>query len=151
MDQNRKLAVLSIWAQFQSFEGLFKQCVCLIGLTLFKISARSNNIWGNKSQKIPKKGPFHRCWINQETLKIFNFTTAYPILMKLITDIYIYIKKVFHLAKSWGVIHRVEEGVHKKTHKMTQKISFLAQFSPFLNGSIKTVTYLMHHFASCQW
>ena len=41
----------------------------------------------------------------QETLKTFNFTTIYAILMKLTTDIYL--NKVFHLAKSWGVIHRV--------------------------------------------
>ena len=44
-----------------------------------------------------------------ETLKTFNFTKPYAILMKLTTDIYIYIylKKVFHLAKSWPVIHNV--------------------------------------------
>ena len=41
----------------------------------------------------------------QETLKIFNITTPYAILMELTTNIYI--NKVFHLPKSWGVIHRV--------------------------------------------
>ena len=41
----------------------------------------------------------------QETLKIFNFTTTYAILIKLTKNIYL--NKVFHLAKSWGVIHRV--------------------------------------------
>ena len=39
----------------------------------------------------------------QETLKIFNFTTTYAILMELTTNI----NKVFHLGKSWDVIHRV--------------------------------------------
>ena len=41
----------------------------------------------------------------QETLKIFNFTTTYAILIKLTKNIYL--NKLFHLAKSWGVIHRV--------------------------------------------
>ena len=40
----------------------------------------------------------------QEPSKIFDFTTTYVILMKL-TDIYL--NKVFHLEKSWGVIYRV--------------------------------------------
>ena len=41
----------------------------------------------------------------QETLKIFNFTTTYAILMELATNIYL--NKVFHLGKSWDVIHSV--------------------------------------------
>ena len=41
----------------------------------------------------------------QETLKIFNFTTTYAILMELTTNIYLY--KVSYLAKSWCVVHRV--------------------------------------------
>ena len=38
------------------------------------------------------------------------------ILVKL-TDIYL--NKVFHLEKSWGVIYRVWDGANKKTHKMS--------------------------------
>ena len=34
---------------------------------------------------------------------------------------------------------------------MSQKISFLAQFYPFLNTSKKTVAYLMHHLVCHQW
>ena len=41
----------------------------------------------------------------QETLKIFNFTATYATLMELTKNIYL--NKIFHLAKSWGVIHRV--------------------------------------------
>ena len=41
----------------------------------------------------------------QKILKIFNFTTTYTIMMKLTSDIYL--DKVFHLVKSWGVIHKV--------------------------------------------
>ena len=37
--------------------------------------------------------------------KLFIFTTTYVILMKLTTEIYL--NKVSHLAKSWGVIHRM--------------------------------------------
>ena len=34
---------------------------------------------------------------------------------------------------------------------MNQKISFLPQFRPFLNTSIKTVANLMHHLACHHW
>ena len=40
----------------------------------------------------------------QKTLKIFNFTATFAILMKLTTDIYL--NKFFHLAKSWCLFHR---------------------------------------------
>ena len=50
MDQNCKLSGHSILANFQNFEEFFKQCVCLIGLPLVKISARSNNIRENMDQ-----------------------------------------------------------------------------------------------------
>ena len=55
----------------------------------------------------------------QKTLKFFNFTTTVAIHMKLTTDIYL--NKVFHLAKSWGVTHSMQEGKNKKTQKMSQK------------------------------
>ena len=41
----------------------------------------------------------------QETLKNFNFTTSYALLMKRTTDICL--NKVFHFKKSLGVILRV--------------------------------------------
>ena len=47
----------------------------------------------------------------QKTLKIFNFTTTYAILMKLTTDIYL--NKLFHLAKSWCLSHREYKDVNK--------------------------------------
>ena len=61
-----------------------------------------------------------------------------------------YLNKVFHLLNSWGVTHRVSEGVNNKPLKMSQKISFFAQFQPFLNISIKTVAYLMHYILTGQ-
>ena len=42
--------------------------------------------------------------------------------MKLTTDAYL--NKVFHLAKSWGVSHRVYESVNKKTLKNEPKNQF---------------------------
>ena len=33
-------------------------------LSLVKVSARSNNIWGSNGPKNTKKGRFHGCWIN---------------------------------------------------------------------------------------
>ena len=47
--------------------------------------------------------------------KFFNFTTTNSILMKLTADIYL--KKVFHLAKSWGITHRLQVGKSKKLLK----------------------------------
>ena len=55
---------------------------------------------------------------------------------KLTTDIYL--NKVSHLTKSWGV-------------KMSLKIRFLAKFRSFRNTAIKTVSYLMHHLVCHHW
>ena len=60
---------------------------------------------------------------------MFNFTTTYAKLRKRTADIYLY--KIFHLAKSWGLSHRVYKGINKKL-KMSQ---IAAQFRPFLNTS----------------
>ena len=59
----------------------------------------------------------------EKTMKNFNFTTTNAILIKLTTNMYL--NKVFHLAKSWGVTHRVCDRVNKKPLKMSQKILFL--------------------------
>ena len=81
---------------------------------------------GVRVQKIPKRGHFMDTESIQKTLKILNFTTTYAIPMKLTIDIYL--NKVFHLAKSWDVSHRVYKDVNKKT------LNFLAQFRPLLNN-----------------
>ena len=62
----------------------------------------------------------------QNTLKIFDVTTTYAIVMKLTTDIYL--NNVVHLVKSWGLSHRIYKVVNKKTLKMTQKINFFDHF-----------------------
>ena len=59
----------------------------------------------------------------QKTMKNFNFTTTNAILIKLTTTMYL--NKVFHLAKSWGVTHRVCDSVNKKPLKMSRKNLFL--------------------------
>ena len=50
---------------------------------------------------------------------MFNFTTTNTILMKLATDIYL--NKVFHLSKFWGITQKVQEDIKKETHKMSKK------------------------------
>ena len=50
-------------------------------------------------------------------------------MMKLTTDIYL--NKVFHLAKSWGVTQGV--GGHKQKNSQNEPKRFLAQFRPFHN------------------
>ena len=57
----------------------------------------------------------------QKALKILNFTTTYTIMMKLNADIYL--NKVFHLAKSRGVIYKVSEGINKKISQNEPKKS----------------------------
>ena len=47
----------------------------------------------------PQKGPFHGCWIFN------NIATTTAILMKVTAELYL--NKVFHLAESWGITHRV--------------------------------------------
>ena len=123
MDKNRKFSLRSIWAKFENFEGVFKEFFWTVS--------------GQNFTMIQQRSHFMDAESMQETLNIFNFITAHAILMKLTTDIYL--NKVFHLAKSWSVIHRVQEGVNKKNHKMSQQISYLATFRPFLNTSIKTI------------
>ena len=59
----------------------------------------------------------------EKTMKNFNFTTTNAILIKLTTNMYL--NKVFHLAKSWGVTHSVCDSVNKKPLKMSQKNLFL--------------------------
>ena len=71
----------------------------------------------------------------QKTLKIFNFTTTYAILMKVTTDIYL--NKVFHLPKSSVCLIGCE---------ISQKITFLAEFRPFLSTS---KTYSISDASSC--
>ena len=62
----------------------------------------------------------------QNTLKIFDVTTTYAIVMKLTTDIYL--NNGVHLVKSWGLSDRVYKVVNKKTLKMSQKINFFDHF-----------------------
>ena len=75
MDQNHKLSVGSIWANFQNFEGFFRQCVCRIELPLVKISSRSNNNRGNKSQK-SQKGAIS--WMLNQYKKLWKFLISQP-------------------------------------------------------------------------
>ena len=75
MDQNHKLSVGSIWANFQNFEGFFRQCVCRIELPLVKISSRLNNNRGNKSQK-SQKGAIS--WMLNQYKKLWKFLISQP-------------------------------------------------------------------------
>ena len=43
--------------------------------------------------------------MDAESVQKSNFTATNAIMIKLTTDIYLH--KVFHLAKSWGVTHKV--------------------------------------------
>ena len=125
MDQNRRLSVRSIWAKSQNFERFFKQCVFLIGLPLVKISSRSNNNWGNNSQKSPKRDHFMDAESMQKTLKMFTFHNQICYTDGTYTNIYI--NKVFHLAKSW------REHKQKKLTKWDKKSFFWPKFGHFIS------------------
>ena len=66
--------------------------------------------------------------------KLFNFTTTYAILIKLTADIYL--NKIFCLEKSWGVTHRVQESVNKKTAQKDPKNQFFDTILTFINTLI---------------
>ena len=116
---------------------------------MVKVSAKSNNIWGSKGPKIPRTIPYHGYWINTKNLENFKFHNCICY-----TDetyhryIYIYLNKVFHLVKSWGVFHRVYKDVQGRvqTLKMNLNINFWPNLDHYLILQ-KTVAYLMHHLA----
>ena len=153
MDQNCKLQLNSISAKIQNFEGIFKHCVFLIGEYLWSRFQQNQTIFGGvRAQKFPERYHIMDTESIQKTWKILNFTTAYAILMKLTTDIYIYLNKVFHLVKSWGVFHRVYKDVQGRvqTLKMNLNINFWPNLDHYLILQ-KTVAYLMHHLACHNW
>ena len=86
-----------------SLESKFK---ILKNFSIFQTIFQDQTIFGGVRVQIapappfsPKKGPFHGCWIFN------NITTTTAILMKLTAELYL--NKVFHLAESWGITHRV--------------------------------------------
>ena len=105
MDQNCKLWVHSIWSKIQNFEGFLKHCVSLTGrLPLFKISAKSNNIYGSKGSKpspprsphsFSKKGTIS--WMLNQYEKLRKFLTSQPKMLfwRILSQIYIWIR-LFH-------------------------------------------------------
>ena len=105
----------------------FSNSICLIGDNLWSKFQQDQTMFGEvRAQKPPKMGNFMDAETIQKFLKIYNFATTNAFLMKVTTNVYL--KKMFHFAKSWGVTHRVPEGVNKNPLKMSQKINFLAQF-----------------------
>ena len=55
-----------------------------------------------------------------------------------------YLHEAVNLPQNWGVSQKAQEGVNQKPLKMCQKISFLAEFPPFLNNTMKSVTFMIH-------
>ena len=109
MNQNCKIRCVSFEPKFKILKDFSNTVFVLFetGLDLlWSKFQQDQTIFGAvKAQKITKRGHFMDAKLIQKTLKIFNFTTTYAILIKLTTDIYL--KKVFHLGKSWGLSHSV--------------------------------------------
>ena len=96
------LVFSNFFAKIQNVEGFFRHCVCLIGENLWSKFQQGWTIFGGV--RAPKRSYFMDAELIQKSLKIVNFTTTNAILITLTTGIYL--NKIFHLAKSWGVTHR---------------------------------------------
>ena len=77
----------------------------------------------------------------RKPFKIYNFTTRNATMMKLIT--LMYLSETFYSTKNWGVTHRAWEGANRKPLKMCLQTVFLTEFHPFLDSTIKIVTYMI--------
>ena len=130
----KKFCFLAIFLISIPSEGFFKHCFSYWRLPLVKTSSISNNIWGSKGPKYPKKRPFHGCSINTKYLEIL---ISQPHMLYKWNLPHVCLNKVFQLAKS----HRVYEGVSKN--------NFLAPFRPFLNTSKKCT--IMHQWWQLRW
>ena len=105
MDQNCKLWVCPVSAETFNFERMFKDSLFFMRHCLWSKFQQTRAIFrGTMASEIPKKGPFHGCWLPQKHLKIYNLTTTNATLMKLNTIFYL--RETFNLAKDWGVTHR---------------------------------------------
>ena len=100
-------------------------------------------------EKPPKNSPKCPFLLVRETLEIYNLRTTNVMKMKLAKIVYLH--DTFHLTKDLGVTLRVWQGVAGKPLKTSHKMSCFAQFWQFLYNWTKTVTYIMHYFALCQW
>ena len=87
---------------------------------------------GEQGPKKPKKGPFHWCWINT---KLHNH--------KCYTEGLSFRKILGHNSEV--------SGGHKQKTSQNKLKTFWAQFWPFLNSSVTSVAYLIHHLACPHW
>ena len=101
------------------------------------------------SQKPPKSSPKCPFFLLRENLKIYNLRTTNVMKMKLSKIVYLH--ETFHLTKDLSITLRAWQGVAGKPLKTSHKMSCFAQFWQFLYNWTKTVTYIMHYFALCQW
>ena len=75
----------------------------------------------------PEKGNhFMDSKVMQKTLENFDFTITNARLIKLTTNMYL--NKAFHLAKPWGITHRMYKGVNKNLAKSAKKSIFSPNF-----------------------
>ena len=102
------LGMSHFWKKLNFSKILKTQFLPPLILPLVKLSAKLGNIWkrgrGGRPPIPPKKGHFMDAESVQKTLKIYNLTTTYGILVKLTTIMYLH--KTFHFTEKWGVTHR---------------------------------------------
>ena len=70
-------------------------------------------------------------------------------MMKLTAFMYLY--ETFYSTKNWGVTHWAQEGANRKPLKICLKTGFLTEFPPFLDSTMKVVTYIIHYLVLLYW
>ena len=63
--------------------------------------------------------------------------------MKLTTIVYLH--RIFHLVKNWGVTHKAKEGVVQKLLQTNHKMRFLGYFLGILKTISKTLIHVMEN------
>ena len=126
------------------------QCFCIITEYLWWKFQHNLTLLGEvRTQKTLKKVHFMDAESVRKALKVFNLTTTNAILMKLTTKMYL--NKVFHFPKPWGVNNRAQKGINEKPVKMSQKRVFGPILDHFCNTTIKIVAYLMPYSTLHHW
>ena len=105
--------------KFKILKDFSNTLFALLETTFGQNFSKIEQYLGEKGHKKPKSGHFMDVESIRKNLKIFKITTTNAIQMKLATDIYL--NKVFHFEKSWGITQKVQEDINKKTHKVAIK------------------------------
>ena len=113
------------WVPFESKYAILLDILLdtTSGQNFNKIEQYLGEYWSKPTPTPLENGsPFMDSEVMQKTLENFNFTITNARLIKLTTKKYL--NKTFHLAKPWGITHRMYKGVNKNLAKSAIKSIF---------------------------